>query len=133
MKINANDVKRFCDVMNESIIPGDDARADFEWFNKPYNRFPNHIDSDDFKVIHAIEGLLSLISWDNDPLWEKPHDVSVIINGRRLRTVNYSGGRDFDLDSYLVDMDTGVVYVEFDDDEIYPVEGEEFLDEPFTW
>lgn len=131
MKINTSDVKRFCDVMNESIIPGDDAKVDFESFNKPYNQFPNHVDKDDFKVIHAIHGLLSLITWENDPLWERQHDVSVIINGRRLRTVNYSGAHD--LDSYLVDMDTGVVYAEITDDEIYSVSDEEFLDEPFTW
>ena len=131
MKINANDVKRFCDAMNESIIPGDNARVDFECFYRPYNQFPVYVSKDDFKVIHAIEGLLSLITWENDRFWERQHDVSVIINGRHLRTVNYWGARD--PDSYVVDMDTGVVYVEITDDEIYPVSDEEFLNEPFTW
>lgn len=123
MRINTSDVKRFCDVMNESIIPGDDARVDFEGFNEPYNQFPVYVTKDDFKVIHAIEGLLSLVTWENDPFWERQHQVSVIINGRHLRIV----------DSYVMDMDTGVLYAEITDDEIYPVSDEEFLNEPFTW
>lgn len=130
MKINEMEIKKFCDFMNECIIPGDDARVDFEWFYQPYNQFPVYVTKDQFKVVHAIEGLLSLLTWPYDEDWDRNHGVSLTINGRRLRIVDYTNASDA---SYLIDMDTGVVYAEILDEGVFPVSEEEFLNEPFTW